>query len=56
MELSGFTRAEAKKIFGEPKGFGRLTPEGPRLGLDPKPTTAAEDAFLARFNELESRR
>ena len=56
VELSGFTRAEARKIFGEPKGFGRLTPEGPRLGLDPKPTTAAEDAFLARFNELESRR
>ncbi|WP_237153673.1 HD family hydrolase [Oryzibacter oryziterrae] len=53
VELAGFTAEEAKKIFGVPKGVGRQTPEGPRLGLVPWSTIEAEDKFLKRFAELE---
>ena len=56
VELAGFTAEEAKRIFGVPKGIGRQTPTGPLLGLDPLPTVAAEEAFLARFQQLESQR
>lgn len=56
VELAGFTPDEAKRIFGVPKGIGRQGPDGPTLGLDPLPTVAAEDAFLARFQELEAQR
>jgi len=54
VELAGFQPAEAKRIFGQPKGIGRQTPDGPRLGLVPLATTAAEAAFLTRFRQLES--
>lgn len=56
VELAGFTTEEAKRIFGLPRGIGRQTPTGPVLGLDPLPTVAAEDAFLNRFQQLESQR
>jgi len=56
VELAGFTAEEAKRIFGVPRGIGRQTPAGPVLGLDPLPTVAAEDAFLDRFQQLESQR
>jgi len=56
VELAGFTAEEAKRIFGVPKGIGRQTPTGPLFGLDPLPTVAAEAAFLARFQQLESQR
>lgn len=55
VELAGFTPAEARKIFGIPKGIGRASAEGPRLDLAPMATVAAEAAFLARFRELEER-
>ncbi len=56
VELAGFTADEAKRIFGVPRGIGRQTPTGPVLGLDPLPTVAAEEAFLNRFQQLESQR
>jgi 5'-deoxynucleotidase YfbR-like HD superfamily hydrolase len=56
VELAGFTAEEAKRIFGVPRGVGRQTPAGPVLGLDPLPTVSAEEAFLNRFQQLESQR
>jgi 5'-deoxynucleotidase YfbR-like HD superfamily hydrolase len=56
VELAGFTAEEAKRIFGVPRGIGRQTPAGPVLGLDPLPTVLAEEAFLDRFQQLESQR
>jgi len=56
VELAGFSPAEARKIFGRPEGFGTDTGAGPRLGLAPKPATAAQAAFLARFAEIETAR
>lgn len=56
IELAGFTTEEAKRIFGVPRGIGRQTPTGPVLGLDPLPTVSAEEAFLNRFQQLESQR
>ena len=47
IELAGFERGEAEKIFGRPKGF----PE--RLGLTPWPIAEAQARFLARFDELD---
>lgn len=54
VELAGFQDAEAKRFFGVPKGIGRQTPDGPRVGLAPMPTMEAEAAFLARFGEIET--
>ena len=56
VELAGFTAEEAKRIFGVPRGIGRQTPAGPVLGLAPLPTVSAEEAFLTRFQQLESQR
>lgn len=56
VELAGFNAEEAKRIFGVPKSIGRQTPMGPVLGLDPLPTVSAEEAFLNRFQQLESQR
>ncbi|MCM5560021.1 YfbR-like 5'-deoxynucleotidase [Pleomorphomonas sp. JP5] len=56
VELAGFTADEAKRIFGVPRGIGRQTPAGPVLGLVPLPTVSAEEAFLNRFQQLESQR
>lgn len=56
VELAGFTAEEAKRIFGVPRGIGRQTPTGPLLGLAPLPTVAAEEAFINRFQQLESQR
>lgn len=47
IELAGFERDEAERLFGRPKGF----PE--RLGLVPWPIGEAQTRFLARFHELE---
>lgn len=53
VELAGFSRAEAGRIFGEPSGIGTRTPDGPSYGLTPLPTAEAQAAFIARFNALE---
>jgi uncharacterized protein len=49
--LAGFSRAEARRFFGQPRGlsaplFQRLTQ------LDPLPASRGEAEFLQRFNEL----
>jgi len=46
IELAGFERAEANRIFGQPKGFAD------RLDLVPVSTEAAEALFLDRFGTL----
>ena len=48
VELAGFEKHEAEKIFGRPKGF----PE--RLGLDPWPVGLAQARFLERFHDLDA--
>lgn len=53
VELAGFDPAEAKKFFGLPKGIGRQSADGPRLGLVPWPTVEAEARFLERFRAVE---
>ncbi|WP_181705847.1 HD family hydrolase [Chthonobacter rhizosphaerae] len=53
VELAGFSDQEARKVFGVPRGIGRQTPEGPRLGLSPWPTPEAQDRFLERFAAIE---
>mgnify|MGYP002737300913 FL=1 len=44
IELAGFERAEAEKLFGRPKGFPA------RLGLVPWPVGEAQARFLERFH------
>ncbi|MBK8458321.1 MAG: HD family hydrolase [Phyllobacteriaceae bacterium] len=46
--LAGFSVAEARKFFGEPKVPGDLLP------LDPMPSPRAQAAFLARFAAIET--
>ena len=53
VELAGFEPEEARRIFGLPRGIGRQSPDGPRLGLAPWPTTEAEARFLERFRAIE---
>ncbi|MBI1620230.1 HD domain-containing protein [Aquamicrobium zhengzhouense] len=49
--LARFTESEAAKIFGRPRG---VTDEG--LPLHPMPASHAQEAFLARFQEIEALR
>lgn len=58
VELAGFDDAEAARLFGEPRGFGRPSTRGapPRLGLAPLPAAQAQAAFLARFAEIDAAR
>jgi 5'-deoxynucleotidase YfbR-like HD superfamily hydrolase len=53
VELAGFEADEARRIFGLPRGIGRQTAAGPRLGLVPWPTPEAEARFLERFKAIE---
>jgi 5'-deoxynucleotidase YfbR-like HD superfamily hydrolase len=48
VELAGFERAEALRLFGRPKGF----PE--TLGLVPWSTAEAQARFLERFETLDA--
>ena len=50
-ELAGFTAAEARKFFGDPRGVTR-----DMLPLTPWPSLEAQRCFLARFEELEQLR
>jgi len=49
--LAGFSDAEAQKFFGRSRN---VTSDG--LALEPLPTRAAQDAFLARFAAIEAAR
>lgn len=53
IELAGFDPEEARRYFGVPRGIGRQTPTGPRLGLDAWPTVRAQRAFVDRFDAIE---
>ncbi len=49
--LAGFSRAEARRFFGQPRGLG--APLVAHLSaLDPLPASRGEAEFLKRFNEL----
>ncbi|WP_075217085.1 HD family hydrolase [Mongoliimonas terrestris] len=53
VELAGFSDQEARRYFGTPKGIGRQTADGPRLGLVAWPTPEAQTGFLTRFQAIE---
>lgn len=50
-ELAGFSRSEASRYFGLPRGFS-----ADQLDLDPMPAKLAEAAYLRRFVALETAR
>ncbi|MBP1850819.1 HD family hydrolase [Rhizobium halophytocola] len=50
-ELAGFTEAEARKLFGQPRGFARDT-----LMIAPLPAMQAQALFANRFEEIEAER
>jgi len=50
-ELAGFTAAEARKFFGQPRGI-----EPQMLAMAPMPATEAQQAFAARFAAIEGMR
>ena len=50
-ELAGFSVAEARKFFGQPRGITR-----DMLPLDPMPALEAQQRFLDRFHQIEAAR
>ena len=48
-ELAGFSTAEAAEFFGRPRGF-----HAGHFDLSPRPTAEIEQAFINRFNILET--
>lgn len=48
-ELAGFSTAEAAEFFGRPRGF-----HAGHFDLSPRPTAEIEQAFINRFNTLET--
>lgn len=50
-ELAGFSVAEARKFFGQPRG---ITCD--MLPIEPMPATEAQQRFLDRFHEIEAER
>ena len=48
-ELAGFSSAEAAEFFGRPRGF-----HAGHFDLSPRPTAEIEQAFINRFNTLET--
>lgn len=49
--LAGFSRAEAAKFFGQPRGITREM-----IMIDPVPAVEAQALFIERFNALETAR
>ncbi|MNF02511.1 hypothetical protein D3C80_2016650 [compost metagenome] len=50
-ELAGFSMAEAKKFFGQPRGITR-----DMLLIDPLPALEAQRLFFERFTAIETMR
>ena len=50
-ELAGFTAAEARKFFGQPRGITREM-----LPLSPLSAVEAQAMFIARFEAIEAER
>ena len=48
-ELAGFSASEASEFFGRPRGF-----HAGHFDLSPRPTAEIEQAFINRFNTLET--
>lgn len=48
-ELAGFSASEAAEFFGRPRGF-----HAGHFDLSPRPTAEIEQAFINRFNTLET--
>lgn len=48
-ELAGFSTAEARKFFGQPRGITR-----DMLPIEPMPALEAQRLFLRRFEELDA--
>ena len=48
-ELAGFSDTEAAEIFGRPRGF-----HAGHFDLSPSPTAEIEQAFITRFQQLET--
>ena len=48
-ELAGFSTSEAAEFFGRPRGF-----HAGHFDLSPRPTAEIEQAFINRFNALET--
>jgi len=49
--LAGFSQTEARRYFGQPRGF-----VVEMLPIDPLPAGEAQAMFLARFDEIEAKR
>ena len=49
--LAGFSEAEARKFFGQPRGITQ-----DMLSIDPTPARDAQNLFIARFEEIEALR
>ncbi|MDJ0934443.1 MAG: HAD-IA family hydrolase [Kiloniellales bacterium] len=50
-QLAGFDEAEARRIFGRPRGYENLGLD--RVRLEPWPPSEAKSRFLARFAKLD---
>jgi 5'-deoxynucleotidase YfbR-like HD superfamily hydrolase len=50
-ELAGFSVAEARKFFGQPRGITREM-----LPVEPMPALEAQQRFLDRFHQIEAER
>ena len=50
-QLAGFNAAEARKLFGTPRGFTAA-----ELDLSPQPPHHAQRVFLDAFSSIETRR
>ena len=53
VELACFEPEEARRYFGVPKGIGRQTADGPRLGLEPWPAVVAQARLIERFDAID---
>ncbi|CTQ52754.1 hypothetical protein LP7551_01274 [Roseibium album] len=56
VELAGFEKQEAAKIFGRPRGFPQNSEGQLHLGLKPLPVAKAQEKFMQRFDEIEALR
>ncbi len=56
VELAGFSRDEANRIFGRPRVIKALNHSDSSLGLRPLPASQAQTQFMERFIEIQKLR
>ncbi|MET1414070.1 HD family hydrolase [Roseibium sp. HPY-6] len=56
VELAGFDRDEAGRIFGRPRGFAPGKNGDLHYGLKPLPVAVAQEKFMQRFEAIEKLR